>query len=196
MKTFDLEAAKRGAAVCTQYGEPVRIVGIDTSDPIAISADVEITARKSYYADGTSCEDHFDLMMRDDDYLERLERGEYDHIADASKMVEPNEFEKHPRLAGYIRTMAATGQIPSGWSGFIAALNESLSRSSDREYWRRVYAGQAMRQVVAKFGFDSIYSISNVAHDAVGIADALIEELEKTKPDCSKGSHISGRETK
>lgn len=29
-----------------------------------------------------------DLMMRDDDYLERLERGEYgDHIADASKMI-------------------------------------------------------------------------------------------------------------
>lgn len=38
-----------------------------------------------YYATHISQQD---LMMRDDDYLERLDRGEYgDHIADASKMI-------------------------------------------------------------------------------------------------------------
>lgn len=53
-----------------------------------------------------------DLMMRDDDYLEKLERGEYDHIAGARKMVG-------------------------------TAIEQNLN--TDREYWRRVYAGQAMQ---------------------------------------------------
>jgi len=196
MKTFDLEAAKRGAAVCTQYGDPARIIGIDMSDPIPISADVEITTRESYYADGTSCEDHFDLMMRDDDYLEKLERGEYgNHIADASKMVETNKFEKHPRLAEYIRTMATTGQLPSDWSGFIAALNEGLATTSDREYWRRAYAGQIAGGLASHNGLNIIGSEIIIAKASCNIADALIAELQKMESDCSKGSRFSGSET-
>lgn len=147
MKAFDLDAAKRGAAVCTQYGEPVRIVEIDTSDPIAISADVEITTRKSYYADGTSCEDHFDLMMRDDDYLEKLERGEY-HIVDKHEMVDP-------------------------------VVKKNLT--TDREYWRRVYAGQAMQGILSRCGYDHDDLVNYVVRDVVKFADALIEKLEKTE---------------
>lgn len=196
MKTFDLEAAKRGAAVCTQYGDPARIIGIDMSDPIPISADVEITTRESYYADGTSCEDHFDLMMRDDDYLEKLERGEYgNHVEDKLEMVETNEFEKHPRLAEYIRTMATTGQLPSDWSGFIAALNGGLASTTDLEYWRRVYAGQAMQGFMASTDSNLIPDVKLLTAECVKFADALIAELEKTEPDCSKGSHSSKGKT-
>lgn len=77
MKPFDLEAAKRGAAVCTKYGDSAQITEVDMSDPIPISADVTMTLGMSYYPDGKGCCNSDDLMMRDDDYLERLERGEY-----------------------------------------------------------------------------------------------------------------------
>ena len=95
-----------------------------------------------------------DLMMRDDDYLEKLERGEYDHIADARKMVGP-------------------------------AIKQNLT--TGREYWRRVYAGQAMQGEISGYlaagdGFDGDKSIPGIiAKGSVMIADALIEELEKTE---------------
>ena len=93
-----------------------------------------------------------DLMMRDDDYLEKLERGEYDHIAGARKMVG-------------------------------TAIKQNLN--TDREYWRRVYAGQAMQSEIsgclaAGNGFDGDKAIPGIiAKSSVMIADALIEELEK-----------------
>ena len=201
MKNFDLEAAKRGAAVCTRDGRSARIICFDV-DNIEYSIVANVRSGKQLKSESAqlycrsgkwypaTAESGSDLMMRDDDYLEKLERGEYDHIADASKMVEPNEFEKHPRLAEYIRTMAATGQIPSGWSGFIAALNESLSRSSDREYWRRVYAGQIAGGLASHNGLNIIGSEIIIAKASCNIADALIDELEKPGPDCSKGNKI------
>lgn len=91
-------------------------------------------------------------MMRDDDYLEKLERGEYDHIAGARKMVG-------------------------------TAIKQNLN--TDREYWRRVYAGQAMQSEIsgclaAGNGFDGDKAIPGIiAKSSVMIADALIEELEK-----------------
>lgn len=90
-----------------------------------------------------------DLLMRDDDYVEKLERGEYDHIADARKMVGP-------------------------------AIKQNLT--TDREYWRRVYAGQAMQGIFAGRNWRSGEMISDCigyARNAVELADALIVELEK-----------------
>ena len=90
-------------------------------------------------------------MMRDDDYMEKLERGEYGHIADAPKMIGP-------------------------------AIKQNLN--TDREYWRRVYAGQAMQGEIsgclaAGNGFDGDKAIPGIiAKNSVMIADALIEELE------------------
>ena len=83
--------------------------------------------------------------MRDDDYPEKLERGEYDHIADASKMVVP-------------------------------AIKQNLT--TDREYWRRVYAGQAMQAILASSGSRRV---EEIVYGAVVVTDALIEELEKTE---------------
>ena len=188
MKNFDLEAAKRGAAVCTRAGHPARIVAYDGEwlGRYILIVLVDYGGREvfrnyrlcgsAYADDGTDS----DLMMRDDDYLEKLERGEYgNHIADVSKMVETNKFEKHPRLAEYIRTMATTGQLPSDWSGFIAALNEGLATTSDREYWRRAYAGQIAGGLASHNGLNIIGSEIIIAKASCNIADALIAELGK-----------------
>ena len=57
--------------------------------------------------------------------------------------------------------------------------------NTDREYWRRVYAGQAMQGEIsgclaAGNGFDGDKAIPGIiAKSSVMIADALIVELEK-----------------
>ncbi len=161
MKNFDLEAAKRGAAVCTRGGFPVRIICWDMKcksygdmDRIVYLTDYtgdehlsSCWLNGSYLTRGAM--DKSDLMMRDDDYREKLERGEYDHIADARKMVAP-------------------------------AIKQNLN--TDREYWRRVYAGQAMQGIFAGRNWRSGEMISDCigyARNAVELADALIVELEK-----------------
>ena len=157
MKNFDLEAAKRGAAVCTRSGMEARIICFDRIDSLYPIVGLcrnndgsEFVG--SYTTDGRkfcSTTDDRDLMMRDDDYEEKLERGEYDHIADACKMVGP-------------------------------AIKQNLN--TDREYWRRVYAGQAMQGIFAGRNLRSgemIPDCIGFARNAVELADALIEELEK-----------------
>lgn len=86
---------------------------------------------------------------------EKLERGEYgNHIDDNLEMVDPT-------------------------------IKQNLN--TDREYWRRVYAGQAMQGEIsgclaAGNGFDGDKAIPGIiAKSSVMIADALIEELEKTE---------------
>lgn len=160
MKNFDLEAAKRGAAVCTRGGFPVRIICWDMKcksygdmDRIVYLTDYtgdehlsSCWLNGSYLTRGAM--DKSDLMMRDDDYLEKLERGEYDHIADARKMVGPT-------------------------------IKQNLT--TDREYWRRVYAGQAMQGIVSALDMNAPIAEDGVASMACAFADALIEELEKTE---------------
>ena len=157
MKAFDLDAAKRGAAVCTKSGMEVRIICFDRIDSIypivgLCRSNDESEFVGSYTTDGRkfcSTTDDRDLMMRDDDYPEKLEKGEYDHIADASKMVEPT-------------------------------IKRNLT--TDREYWRWVYVGQAMQGIFAGRNWRSgemIPDCIGFARNAVELADALIEELEK-----------------
>ena len=159
MKKFDLEAANRGASVCSKYVMDFRIRCFDRIDSLYPIVGMcrnndgsEFVG--SYTTDGRkfcSTTDDRDLMMRDDDYLEKLERGEYDHIADTRKMVAP-------------------------------AIKQNLN--TDREYWRRVYAGQAMQEIFAGRNWRSgemIPDCIGFARNAVELADALIEELEKNE---------------
>lgn len=161
MKNFDLEAAKRGAAVCTRGGKQARIICLDADNPLFIIIAMvrdSLSGKEtpqSYRDDGgwlpASTECNQDLMMRDDDYREKLERGEYGHISDAHKMVGP-------------------------------AIKQNLNTA--REYWRRVYAGQAMQGIFAGRNWRSgemIPDCIGFARNAVELADALIEELEKTE---------------
>lgn len=158
MKNFDLEAAKRGAAVCTRGGKQARIICLDADNPLFIIIAMvrdSLSGKEtpqSYRDDGgwlpASTECNQDLMMRDDDYREKLERGEYGHISDAHKMVGP-------------------------------AIKQNLN--TDREYWRRVYAGQAMQGIVSALDMNAPIAEDGVADMACVFADALIEELEKTE---------------
>lgn len=87
MKEFDFEAAKQGAAVCTRSGLPARIICFDADNPLFrvvamirnIATDIEST--QEYRENGcwlpAGTESNQDLMMRDDDYQERLARGRY-----------------------------------------------------------------------------------------------------------------------
>ena len=155
MKNFDLEAAKRGAAVCTRKGMKARIVCFDRVD--LEYPNLGLRKNKagvehifSYTLNGFAFLEDIggdeDLMMRDDDYMEKLERGEYGHIADAPKMIGP-------------------------------AIKQNLN--TDREYWRRVYAGHIAGGLASHNGLNIIGSEIIVAKASCSMADALIAELEK-----------------
>jgi len=150
MKNFDLAAAKAGAAVCTRSKKPVEIIttnGRAGKSPILAYVDSSVRVR-SFSANGQygyKYESADDLMMRDDDYLEKLARGEYgNHIEDKLEKVDPT-------------------------------IKENLT--VDREYWRRVYAGYALAGSCARV---SRLSAEGVKF-AIVLADALLEELEKTE---------------
>lgn len=94
MKNFDLAAAKAGAAVCTRSKKPVEIIttnGRAGKFPILAYVDSSVRVR-SFSANGQygyKYESADDLMMRDDDYLEKLARGEYgNHIEDKFEKVD------------------------------------------------------------------------------------------------------------
>jgi hypothetical protein len=94
MKNFDLAAAKAGAAVCTRSKKPVEIIttnGRAGKFPILAYVDSSVRVR-SFSANGQygyKYESADDLMMRDDDYLEKLARGEYgNHIEDKLEKVD------------------------------------------------------------------------------------------------------------
>lgn len=156
MKNFDLEAAKRGAAVTTANRHVVDIMMFDsrcTYDGIPYPIVAEVRkhngdiAIETFRANGmySNIALHMDLMMRDDDYLEKLERGEYEHIADARKMVGP-------------------------------AIKQNLN--TDRKYWLRVFAGQAMQGILAS-DVKHEYGLSRAVGVAAGFADALIAKMNE-----------------
>ena len=153
MRDFDLEAAKRGAAVCTRSGRKVRILCYDKKGESPIVAAVDFENHENQYEydeNGTSpylIQQWLTLMMRDDDYLEKLERGEYQ-----SGQIRPL-YENPSNSMGLTRRewfagMAMAGEI----SGYLASGN----------------------------GFDGDKSIPGIiAKSSVMIADAMIAELEK-----------------
>ena len=151
MKNFDLEAAKRGAAVCTRDGRNARIIAFDCKGcgrkPILALIDMGNWEQSASWTERGEIIEDFkdasDLMMRDDDYAEKLARGEYGkHIDEATEKVDPT-------------------------------IKENLT--VDREYWRRVYAGYALAGSCARV---SRLSAEGVKF-AIALADALLEELEK-----------------
>lgn len=134
MKDFDLAAAKRGAKVYTREGWPARILCFDSAgvgrngSPMPIIAEIftgrghsAFSYRDTGRIDGDR-ETCYDLMMADDDYLEKLERGEYDHIEDNIEMV--------------------------GKPDHIGESSEKVNW----EYWRRMYAGLAMQGFCVESG--------------------------------------------
>lgn len=153
MRKFDLAAAKAGAPVCTRGGCAARIICFDLKSDHSVIARVPSAPDKEdiveYWPDGrwypACAESRLDLMMRDDDYAEKLARGEYGkHIDEATEKVDPGIKEK---------------------------------LTTDRKYWRRVYAGYALAGACARV---SRLSAEGVKF-AIAHANALLEELEKTE---------------
>lgn len=160
MREFDLEAAKRGAAVCTRDGRNARIIAFDCKGcgrkPILALIDMGDWEQSASWTERGEIIEDFkdasDLMMRDDDYLEKLARGEC-----GKHKVDPT-------------------------------IKENLT--VDREYWRRVYAGQMMAAAFPVFvstdwqvkgEYANIPAETLIARQAIALADALLEELEKTE---------------
>lgn len=94
MRKFDLAAAKAGAPVCTRGGCAARIICFDLKSDHSVIARVPSAPDKEdiveYWPDGrwypACAESRLDLMMRDDDYAEKLARGEYGkHIDEATE---------------------------------------------------------------------------------------------------------------
>ena len=98
MREFDLEAAKAGAAVCTKDGRNARIIAFDCKGcgrkPILALIDMGDWEQSASWTERGEIIEDFkdasDLMMRDDDYAEKLARGEYgNHIDEATEKVDP-----------------------------------------------------------------------------------------------------------
>lgn len=171
MKNFDLEAAKRGAAVCTRDGRNARIIAFDCKGcgrkPILALIDMGDWEQSTSWTERGEIIEDFkdasDLMMRDDDYLEKLERGEYQ--------------------SGQIRPLYE---------------NPSISMGLTKREW---FAGMAMSAQIAGVLINGAVNRTGksapdvITEDAILFADALIAELEKTGSNCSKGSHFSKGKT-
>lgn len=175
MKNFDLSAAMGGAPVCTREGKTARVICYDRRGSVdtrimALLNEGEYEAVEFYTENGELIRDETtrkDLMMRDDDYAEKLARGEYGHhIEDKLEKIDPTVKEK------------LTVDNPT--------CKESLP--VDREYWRRVYAGQIMPVVFhaaittgakVKDEYKDMPAVVAIARSAIILADALLAELEK-----------------
>lgn len=180
-KTFDLEAARQGARVCTKDG--VHRVFIDFSNRTAsrdgttsyplfgyILDNGSGSFMTTYFTEDGKCRvkdksNRFDLVMADDDYIERIKRGEY------STPVWQNPH----RIAT---------------SENIAA--QPFASPADEAYWRKMFAGMAMQGLMADNGYKKLFfeytdrdcredMYINATMLSVGMADALIEELKKEK---------------
>lgn len=125
-KDFDLAAAMRGATVCTAEGQAVRILCYDLKHKLypIVAAIMDSDGTEwlhRYTIKGTFTGDvdiNYDLMMSDDDYLEKLERGDYDLFEDNLEKVGKTDHIGKP-----------TEKV--GW-----------------DYWRRMYAGMAMQAFI------------------------------------------------
>lgn len=164
MREFDLEAAKAGAAVCTINGEPVRIICTNRAhDFYTVVALVEVggyedmrsyTASGVYEISGRTRDDG--LMMRDDDYAEKLARGEYGiHIEDKLEKVDPVIKENLTVGREYWRRVYAGQMMATAFPVLV---------STD---WQ------------AKGEYANIPAETLIARQAIDFADALLEELEK-----------------
>lgn len=152
MRTFDLEAAKAGAAVCTRSGKTARVICYDRRGSVegrvmALLNEGQYESVEFYTDNGELIPDKTtqrDLMMRDDDYEYKLARGEYGPTVKENLTVD---------------TPTCKDSLPV-----------------DREYWRRVYAGEAMAARLASSGS---WCMNETVKGAVEMADALLAELEK-----------------
>lgn len=164
MKNFDLAAAKAGAPVCTRSGLEARIICYDRRGDSACRMVVLVNAgyeeRVQYYSQAgkiihnKTCAD--DLKMRDDDYAEKLARGEYGSTVKENLTVDtPTCKESLPVDREYWRWVYAGQIMPVV---FHAAITTGAKVKDEYK--------------------DMLAEVA-VARSAIILADALLAELEK-----------------
>ena len=123
-------------------------------------------------------ESKYDLMMADDDYLEKMERGEYD--------TTPKQKYGREDIPDICRTIGAAvdalanmdfSQMNKGRVSESDHIGEP-SEKVDWSEWRMRYAGRAMEAILID---DPNSKPDYISTKAVQVADALIEELKKTQ---------------
>lgn len=128
MKPFDLDAARRGAAVCIAEGREVTLLGFDDVAKCIcgyiLSSGAILHEHYMWALDGKGGVPAHDLQMRDDDYAERLERGEYE-IPDSGFIRESTPEQKSADQADPKAEMGYT-EVPTAFDG--AAIASILSR--------------------------------------------------------------------
>lgn len=130
-----------------------------------------------YSADGTSL---FDLMMADDDYLEKLERGEYHSIKEYTPCLydASNDVWQQPHII--MGPEAPVWQEPHRIMTPEDTAKVTFLSPFDESYWRKMYAGMALQGLVASDKWRRMEMGDRVCV-CVEMADALIEELKKEK---------------
>lgn len=157
MKNFDLAAAMHGAPVCTRDGVSARIICTDrhgcSGRIIALLDRGSREGIEFYYADG-----RFGGCNNNERDL----------------MMRDDDYEYKLARGEYGPTVKENLTVDT------PTCKESLP--VDREYWRRVYAGQAMMGIFAGRNWrkDGAPDCIEHARNAVELADALIAELDKT----------------
>lgn len=158
MKNFDLAAAMHGAPVCTRGGKTARVICYDRRG--SVGERVMALLNEGSYESVEFYTDNGELIP--------------DKITQKDLMMRDDDYEYKLARGEYRSTVKENLTVDT------PTCKESLP--VDREYWRRVYAGQAMMGIFAGRNWrkDGAPDCIEHARNAVELADALIAELDKT----------------
>lgn len=158
MKKFDLEAARRGAAVCKADGRDVFLVGIsiETNTICGYTLPMEHDIW-DLDGNGYSGLDSARLMMRDDDYVERLAQGEYPtldggFIHEDPQTDKPKEEPTNKTAPNEEKTYVSSPNVPdsAAYGAILGALFGSPFTSATRLRINIEYDGNPVRFDVEK----------------------------------------------
>jgi hypothetical protein len=152
MRKFDLAAAKAGAAVCTRSGKTARVICYDRRG--SVEGRVMALLNEGQYESVEFYTDNGELIP--------------DETTQRDLMMRDDDYEYKLARGEYGPTVKENLTVDT------PTCKDSLP--VDREYWRRVYAGEAMAARLASSGS---WCMNETVKGAVEMADALLAELEK-----------------
>lgn len=154
MKNFDLAAAMHGAPVCTRGGKTARVICYDRRG--SVGERVMALLNEGSYESVEFYTDNGELIP--------------DEITQKDLMMRDDDYEYKLARGEYGPTVKENLTVDT------PTCKDSLP--VDREYWRRVYAGEAMAARLASSGS---WCMNENVVGAVDMADALLAELETKK---------------
>lgn len=151
MKNFDLAAAKAGAPVCTRSGKTARVICYDRRG--SVEDRVMALLNEGQYESVEFYTDNGELIP--------------DETTQKDLMMRDDDYEYKLARGEYGPTVKENLTVDT------PTCKDSLP--VDREYWRRVYAGEAMAARLASSGS---WCMNETVVGAVDMAEALLAELE------------------